>query len=104
MVPKYLHKSGQTIAGDMHRTQMICYKLIKKHSEYATRQKAVVMHHHSYRPHVRRLVKTVWHILYLPSYSLDLARSNLNLFSMLNDLPEKRFTSEWDFLSGFNRS
>lgn len=54
-----LLKSGQTITGDLYRTQLIRLKraIIEKRPEYANRHEAIIFQHDNARPHVARPVK-----------------------------------------------
>nr|QRH16694.1 transposase [Mayetiola destructor] len=96
-----LLEPGQTITGDLYRTQLIRLKqaLAEKRPEYAKRHGAVIFHHDNARPHVALPVKNYlensgWEVLPHPPYSPDLAPSDYHLFrSMQNDLAGKRFTS-----------
>ena len=97
-----LLKSGQTITGDLYRTQLIRLKraIIEKRPEYAARHEAIIFYHDNARPHVARPVKNYlenngWEVLAHPPYSPDLAPSDFHLFrSMQNALTGIRFTSE----------
>lgn len=97
-----LLKSGQTIKGDLYRTQLIRLKraIAEKRPEYATRHESIILHHDNARPHVARPVKNYlensgWEVLPHPPYSPDMAPSDYYLFrSMQNALAGIRFTSE----------
>lgn len=97
-----LLKSGQTINGDLYRTQLIRLKraIAEKRPEYATRHESIIFHHDNARPHIARPVKNYlencgWEILPHPPYSPDIAPSDYHLFrSMQNALAGIRFTSE----------
>ena len=97
-----LLKSGQTITGDLYRTQLIRLKraIAEKRPEYATRHEGIIFQHDNARPHVARPVKNYlqnndWEVLAHPPYSPDLAPSDYHLFrSMQNALTGIRFTSE----------
>lgn len=97
-----LLKSGQTIKGDLYRTQLIRLKraIAEKRPEYATRHESIIFHHDNARPHVSRPVQNYlensgWEVLPHPPYSPDIAPSDYYLFrSMQNALTGIRFTSE----------
>ena len=97
-----LLKPGETINGELYRTQLIRLKraIAEKRPEYATRHEAIIFHHDNARPHVAIRVKNYlensgWEVLPHPPYSPDLAPSDYHLFrSMQNGLTGILFTSE----------
>ena len=97
-----LLKPGETTNGERYRTQSIRLKraIAEKRPEYATRHEAIIFHHDNARPNVAISVKNYlensgWEVLPHPTYGRDLARSDYQLFWLMqNALTGIRFTSE----------